>query len=62
LIDPADSFDVAHIIGVLRSEVTGVLGFNFSLGFQLFLLSLHCHQLRFGKDDSILCNFGFKCF
>src|SRR5689334_4341759 len=39
LVDTAYTFNVTYIIGVLRSQVARVFGFNLSMGFSLFLLS-----------------------
>src|SRR6186713_1199889 len=48
LIDPAYTFDVAHIVGILRSQVSGMLCFYFPKGLPFLLFTLHGNYLGFG--------------
>ena len=62
LIDLAYAFDISYIIGVLSTEVTGMMRFDLSSGLFVFFLLFQGSYLCFGKKESILCYFGFQCF
>src|SRR3982750_715667 len=45
LVDPADALDIADIIGILRTQVSRMLGLNLSKGLAALFLPFHGHQL-----------------
>jgi hypothetical protein len=34
LVNPANSLDIANVVGVLAAQITRVFGFNFTVGFE----------------------------
>lgn len=47
-----------YVIGVLAAQVAGMLGFYFSVGLFFFACPLHCPQLVFGQDQTVLRYLG----
>src|ERR1700759_1603732 len=45
LVDPAHTFDIANIVGVLRSQVSGMFRFYFSKGLPFLFLAFHGYNL-----------------
>lgn len=62
LINAAYTFDGAHVISVLSNEIAGMLGFNFTTGFQLFFLAFQSDYLGFCENEAIFSYTGFKGF
>src|SRR5690606_905561 len=62
LVYPAYSFYGSHIIGVLRTKITGVVCFNLPMGFLLFLCLFQRCDLGLCKHNPILGDSGFQCF
>lgn len=58
LVNAANAFDVAHVIGVLTSQVARVLGFDFSVSLLFLSGFFQGTQLVFREDEPILGNLG----
>ena len=58
LVNATNPFDVAHVIGVLASQVARVFGFNFPVCLLLLLGFFQGTQLVFRQDESILSDLG----
>ena len=50
LIDPADALDRADIVGVLRSQIARMSGFDLAMRFFFLLGLFHGPYLRFGEN------------
>ena len=62
LLDTANTLEVAHIVGVLRSQVSGMESHYLPLGFLLLLGPLQCLELLFRENKILLGGLGFQCF
>src|SRR5215467_12318869 len=60
LIDSSNTFDGPNIIGVLRSEVSRMLGFYFAQGFSFLFLSFKSDHLRLSENQSFPSNTGLQ--
>src|ERR1051325_1321314 len=56
LINSANTFDGAHVIGILRTEITRMDGFDLTMSFLLFFLAFQRNYLSFGKNNAFLCH------
>jgi hypothetical protein len=60
LINPANAFDGADIVSILRAKISRVFCFDLTMGFFLFFFAFQGNHLGLGKDQSVLGNTGFQ--
>src|SRR5881227_251537 len=54
LVDPSDAFEVADVIGILRSQIARMLRLNLTVRFLLLLRLLEGTNLVLGQDEALL--------
>jgi hypothetical protein len=60
LVETPNALDCADIIGVLRTQIAGMLGLNLALGFFFLLAFRQRHHLRFGQNKVLFSDFLFQ--
>ena len=58
LVDAAHAFDHTHVVGVLCTQVTWMLGLDLPVGFLLLTCPFQGLHLIFGQNDALLRDFG----
>lgn len=60
LVDPANTFDTPHLVGVLSAQVARMLAFDLSVSFLVLLGFLQGCKLALGENETLLGYFGLQ--
>lgn len=62
LVNATNTFERANIEGVLRAQVSGMLGFDLTVSFLVLFGSFQSDDLPLGEDQAILSHLCFQGF
>lgn len=62
LINASDSFQITHVERILRAQITGMCGFDFTTRFVIAGFTLQSDYLCFCQLDTVTGHFFLQCF